>query len=278
VVRTLKTDLLLGGYIQADETPVPCQGGDKPGRHHQAFMWEYSRPGGPVVFDFQMGRSREGPKAFLAGFSGKLQTDGYSVYDKLGAAIIYVGCWAHVRRQIHRAHQLAPNDPLPLELLGMVGELYGIEAQGRQAGLGHPERLTLRQERSVPIAVALKRRLLEVAAQQPPGAQLSKACKYALGQWSRLEAVFQDGRLELDNNWCENAIRPLAVGRKNWLHIGSPQAGASVAAIASIVESCHRLQIHARAYLRDVLPRLPEWPINRVAELSPMAWKPAVLR
>lgn len=273
VVQVLKKDLLGGGYIQADETPVACQGGQKPGKNHQAFMWEYSRPGGPVVFDFQMGRSRAGPLSFLEGFSGKLQTDGYAVYDKLGKGIVYVGCWSHARRQIHRAHQLSPKDPVPLELLGTIGELYRIEQEARTAGLSHPERLQKRQELSVPIAAGLKKRLLEVAQGQPPGSQLAKACKYALGQWTRLEEVFRDGALELDNNWCENAIRGLAVGRKNWLHIGSEQAGPKVAAIASIVESCRRLEINLRAYLKAVLPKLPEWPISRVAELSPLAWK-----
>ena len=104
---------------------------------------------------------------------------------------------------------------------------------------------------------------------------MAKDCDYGMGQWDRLEEYLKDGLLEIDNNWCEGAIRPLTLGRKNWLHIGSEQAGPKVAAIASIVETCRRLDINLRQYLKDVLPRLGEWPINRVAELTPTAWKAA---
>src|SRR5262245_24834711 len=108
-----------------------------------------------------------------------------------------------------------------------------------------------------------------------PGGTLAKACAYALGQWSRLEQYLKDGRIEIDNNWCEGGIRPLALGRKNWLHIGSEAAGPKVAAIMSIVETCRRLDINLRAYLNDVLPKLGDWPAKRVAELTPTAWKAA---
>jgi len=104
---------------------------------------------------------------------------------------------------------------------------------------------------------------------------LAQACDYMLGQWSRLEEFLKDGLVEIDNNWCEGSIRPLALGRKNWLHIGSEQAGPKVAAIASIVETCRRLDINLREYLKDVLPRLGDWPAKRVAELTPTAWKKA---
>ena len=104
---------------------------------------------------------------------------------------------------------------------------------------------------------------------------MAQACDYTLGQWSRLEEFLKDGVLEIDNNWCEGAIRPLALGRKNWLHIGSEQAGPKVAAIASIVETCRRLDINLRKYLKDVLPKLGDWPAKRVAELTPTAWKAA---
>ena len=106
-----------------------------------------------------------------------------------------------------------------------------------------------------------------------PASQLAKACDYAMGQWTRLQVFLNHGHVEIDNNWCENAIRPLALGRKNWLHIGSEEAGPRVAAIASIFETCRRLDINPRTYLLKVLPQLPEWPIDRVAELSPMSWK-----
>jgi hypothetical protein len=122
---------------------------------------------------------------------------------------------------------------------------------------------------------ALKERLGAIRQEVVPGGALAKACDYTLGQWSRLEEYLRDGRLEADNNICEGAMRPIALGRKNWLHIGSAQTGSKVAAIASIVETCRRLEINLRKYLLDVLPRLGDWPSNRVAELTPTVWQAA---
>jgi hypothetical protein len=275
VVGAQRLELLAGGYIQADETTVPCQTGEKTGRNHQAYMWEFSRPGDVVVFDFQMGRGRAGPLAFLKGFRGKLQSDGYAAYDELGEGIVYVGCLAHARRGFVDAAKVSPLDPLPPEVIDRIAQLYAVEKEARAAGLGPEARLALRQAKSAPVMATLKTRLVEVRQQIPPGGKLAQACDYALGQWSRLEEYLCDGRIEIDNNWCEGAIRPLALGRKNWLHIGSPEAGPKVAAIASIVETCRRLDINLRAYLRDVLPRLGQWPIKRVGELTPTAWKAA---
>jgi transposase len=273
VVRAQRLELLASGYLQADETTVPCQTGEKTGRNHRAYIWEFSEPGGRVVFDFEMGRGREGPREFLKGFRGKLQSDGYPTYDKLGEGIIYVGCMAHARRGFVDTAKLTPLDPAPREILGRFAELYAVEKEAREGSLGTDARLALRQARSVPLMAALKTRLVEVRQQISPGGKLAQACDYATGQWSRLEEYLKDGRIEIDNNWCEGAMRPWALGRKNWLHIGSPEAGPKIAAIASIVETCRRLDINLRAYLSDVLPRLGDWPANRVGELTPTAWK-----
>ena len=275
VVDAQRRELLAGGYLQADETPLPCQTGEKTGRNHKSFMWEYSVPGGIVVFDFQMGRGRAGPKKFLAGFRGTVQCDGYDAYDDLGPHIVYAGCLAHARRKFVEAAKVAPLDPLPPEVLAQFGQIYGVEQAARQAGLTAAQRLALRQQKSVPLMAALKERVVAIRQQIVPGSALAKACDYTLNQWSRLAVFLQDGRLEADNNWCEGALRPLVLGRKNWLHIGSEQAGPKVAAIASIVETCRRLDINLRQYLNDVLPKLGDWPITRVAELTPTAWKAA---
>jgi transposase len=275
VVGAQRLELLAASYLQVDETTMPCQTGEKTGRNHRAYLWEFSRPGGIVVFEFQMGRGREGPKAFLQGFRGKLQCDGYAAYDDLGEGIVFVGCLAHVRRGFVDAAKVAPRDPLPAEMIDRFAELYAVEKEAREGRLGPEARQALRQAKSGPIMAALKTRLVDIRQQIPPGGKLAKACDYALGQWSRLEEYLQDGLLEADNNWCEGAIRPLALGRKNWLHIGSPEAGPKVAAIASIVETCRRLDIHLRTYLGDVLPKLGQWPVNRVGELTPTAWKTA---
>jgi transposase len=275
VVRAQRLELLSGSYLQADETTVPCQTGEKTGRNHRAFIWEFSEPGGRVVFTFEMGRGREGPRQFLEGFRGKLQSDGYGVYDQLGEGIVYVGCMAHARRGFVDLAKLTPLDPLPRELLERFAALYAVEKEAREAGLGAEARLALRQAKSAPLMSALKARLVEIRQQIAPGGKRAQAVDYALGQWSRLEEYLKDGRVEIDNNWCEGGMRPWALGRKNWLHIGRPEAGPKVAAIASIVETCRRLDINLREYLRDVLPKLGEWPISRAGELTPAAWKTA---
>jgi transposase len=275
VVGAQRLELLAGGYIQADETTMPCQTGQKTGRNHRAFVWEFSRPGAIVVFDFQMGRGREGPREFLKGFRGKLQSDGYGAYADLGEGIVYVGCLAHARRGFVDGAKVSPLDPLAPEIIARFAQLYAVEKEARESALGPEARLALRQAKSVPVMAALKTRLVEIRQQIPPGGKLAQACDYALGQWSRLEEFLRDGAIEIDNNWCEGSIRPLALGRKNWLHVGSPEAGPKIAAIASIVETCRRLDINLREYLRDVLPRLGQWPITRVGELTPTAWKAA---
>jgi hypothetical protein len=275
VVRAQAEELGKSSYLQADETTVPVQTGEKSGRNHRAYIWEYSQPGGPVVFDFQMGRGREGPEKFLLGFRGTLQCDGYAAYDQLGEGIVYAGCLAHARRGFVEAAKLAPQNPLPPEIVERIGQLYAVEEKARQAGLGPVERAALRQSQSAPLMEALKLRLVEIRQQIPPGGKLAQACDYALGQWSRLEEYLKNGLVEIDNNWCEGAMRPLALGRKNWLHLGSPEAGPKVAAIASIVETCRRLDINLRTYLKAILPKLGDWPANRVAELTPTACKAA---
>jgi len=273
VRQSLRRDLLAGGYVQADETPIGVQSPEVEGRNHTGRIWHYGRPGGPVVVDFQMSRGRDGPRAFLEGFRGTLQSDGYSAYDKLGPAITYAGCLAHVRRKLLEAHKLSPDDPVPRQLLDQVGALYSVEAEAREAGATAEQRLALRQARSRPLMEALKDQLVTTRTASLPKSVLGRACAYALGQWTRLEVFLRDGRIEVDNNWAENGLRPVVLGRKNFLHIGSEWAGPRLAAIWSVYGTCQRLQKNPRAYLRNVLPRLADWPANRVDELSPLVWQ-----
>lgn len=170
VVRAQRSELFAGGYLQADETPLPCQTGQKTGRHHQAYMWEFSRPGGSVIFDFQMGRGRAGPRAFLRGFRGILQCDGYGAYDQLGEGIVYAGCLAHMRRGFAEAAKVAPLNPLPAEIIGRIAQLYAVEKQARQGGLGPSARLELRQAKSAPVMAALKSGWWKFASKSPRGA------------------------------------------------------------------------------------------------------------
>lgn len=277
VVKEQARELTAGTYLQADETTMPCQTGERTGKNHKAYMWEYSRPKGPVVFDFRMGRGRDGPKEFLKNFKGILQCDGYGAYDDLGDGIVYAGCMAHVRRGFVEAAKLAPQDPLPQELIDLIGKIYAVEEESRAGKLSPQARQGLRQQKTASLMASLKNRITEIRREIMPGSKLANACDYALGQWQRLEVFLSNGLTEVDNNWCEGAMRPLALGRKNWLHVGSSEAGPKVAAIASIVETCRRLEINLRDYLNDILPRLASWSTttSQVAALTPAAWKTA---
>jgi transposase len=272
--KELRADLLSGSYIQADETPMGVQTPEKTGSNHRGYLWQYGRPGGPVVFDFQMGRGREGPRRFLGNFGGHLQSDGYSAYNKIGGeGIVFMGCMTHARRGFVDALKINPKESHATGIVEEIGALYVLEAHAREKGMSTAERLALRQEKSVPLLGELKTKIIAARRQALPQSALGKACDYALGQWERLIVYAGNGEVEICNNLCENSMRGLALGRKNWLHFGSEDAGPRIAAIMSVMETCRRLGIHEREYLNAVLPKIPNWPVNRIAELTPMAWQ-----
>jgi transposase len=270
-----RQELLARDYLQADETPVDVQSHQAPaGQNHRAWQWQYSAPGGPVVFDFQMSRGREGPQTFLQEFKGILQTDAYGAYDSvITAAMIHAGCWSHVRRKFHDAHQLDPANAAARDILECIGRLYAVEKQAREQKLSATARQALRQQHSVAKASGLKERLLAIRAEVLPGSQLGKACDYALRIWPRLEVFLTHGQVELDTNLAENAMRPVALGRKNWLHIGDEKAGPKIAAILSVLATCQRLGLPVREYLLAVLPKLGTTSTADVRHLTPQAWQ-----
>jgi transposase len=273
ISRAMVEELLRGDYLQADETPVGVQMHDGRGQNHQAYLWQYSRPGGVVIFDFQLSRGREGPKRFLGNFDGILQTDGYSGYDRVGGAkLIHAGCWAHARRYFFQAVEAHPDDRAAIALVATIGELFAIDAQAREQNLSVTARDGLRQQRARPILESIKSQIETARSQTLPKSVLAKACNYSLTFWNRLTRFVDHPILELSTNAAENAIRPVALGRKNWIHFGSQDAGPRIAAILSIVETCRRLKIPIRDYLRSTLPGLANLPINRIAELTPTGW------
>ena len=277
--RAMRSELFQGRYIQADETPIWVQSPRKKGKNHQAYLFEYSRPNGPVIFEFSMGRSREGPEVMLEGFEGILQTDGYSAYKKFSTdKIIRVGCMAHIRRKFDEAYKAQSKDTRALEVLDMIRELYAVEKQARESELNHEQRRSLRQSQSVPIMEKLKTKITEIGMMSGvlPKTKLGKACKYALGQWESMEHYLENGQIDIDNNACERSIRPVAIGRKNWIHLGSEEAGPKVAGIISILESCLRLEIRPRDYLKEVLPKVADrmkTGQTDLNDLTPLAWK-----
>jgi len=266
-------ELVGGTYIQADETPVDVQMHDRRGKNHQAYLWQYSRPGGSVVFDFQLGRGRDGPKKFLAAFNGILQTDGYAAYDKVGGEkSVHAACWSHSRRKFYEAHQVCPGESVAKGIVLLINDLFGIDAAARAQNLDLIARDRLRQEQARPLLETIRQQIEAAREQALPASKLGGAIAYTLGLWERLKRFLDYPELELSTNLAENSMRGVALGRKNWIHIGSPQAGPKVAAILSVVETCRRLDIPAREYLGAVLPGLAEVSIQKLPELTPAAW------
>jgi transposase len=273
IAAAIGRELVGGGYIQADETPVGVQMHDKRGKNHQAYLWQYGRPGGSVVFDFQMGRGREGPKQFLGQFAGILQTDGYTAYDHTGGLqMVHAACWAHARRKVFDALKLNPDDRVSRQLVERTDALFLIDAGARDAGMDHMARHALRQQRSRPLLDIIKEEMEAAQLAALPSSALGKAVSYTLSLWHKLTRFLEHPELELSNNLAENSMRPVALGRKNWIHVGSEQAGPKVAAILSVIESCRRLKLPAREYLASILPGLANLSVQRVGEYTPAAW------
>ena len=273
IVAAMRRELIGESYIQADETPVDVPTREGRGKNHQAYLWQYSRPGGCVVFDFRLGRGRDGPKRFLGQFEGILQTDGYAAYDQIGGPrMVHAACWAHARRQFLEAVQLNPRDPVATPIVAQMDELFAVDADARRRALSVAARHVRRQETVRPLLDAIRSKIEAALSVALPSGALSKACQYALTLWKKLTRFLEYPELELTTNLAENSMRPVALGRKNWIHIGSPRAGPKVAAIFSVVESCRRLRLPVRDYLAAVLPGLADRPIQRLSVFTPAAW------
>ncbi len=273
VVEAMRRELVGGSYIQADETTVDVQMHDGRGQNHQAYLWQYGRPGGSVVFDFRLGRGRDGPRRFLGEFEGILQTDGYSAYEGVGGPkLVHAACWAHARRQFVDAVKLNPGDVVARSIVARMDELFAVDAVARAQAMDHAMRHTLRQEKAQPLVEGIRAEVEAARAGALPSSALGKAANYTLTLWRKLTRFLEHAELELSNNIAENSMRPVALGRKNWIHIGSEQAGPKVAAILSVVETCRRMGIPAREYLAAVLPGLAATPVPRVIGLTPTAW------
>ena len=169
--------MISGSYIQADETPVDVQMHEGLGKNHQAYLWQYGRPGGSVVFDFRPGRGRDGPKRFLEQFEGILQTDGYAAYDQIGGTrIVHAACWTHARRQFFEAVQLNPRDPAATPIVARMDELFAVDAEARRRGIGLDGRHALRQERAKPLLDDIRSKIEAAQSVALPSSALTKTC------------------------------------------------------------------------------------------------------
>lgn len=273
IYQAMEKKLFSGDYVQADETPIRYLDPDLPGKSQQGYLWAYSRPGADVIFDWQISRSTEAALAKLKGFKGWLQSDGYAVYQRIAAdteGIRLVACWAHARRKFHEALEEAPKKAA--WFLQAIGLLYQLESQLREARAGPEVRLAQRKEKCPRILRRIHRAARWFHRRALPQSQLGKALSYALGLWEALCRYLDDGRLEIDNNLLENAIRPTAIGKKNWLFVGHPDAGWKSAVIYSILGSCRRAGANPFEYLVDIFTRLPNMKVSQVHELLPSRW------
>ncbi len=280
LVDTMKRDLVTGGYIQADETHVDVQTPQKIGKNHKAYFWQYSAPMKGVIFDFEMTRSKQVAKNFFKDYGGILHTDGYVAYEKdIGTRdLIHACCWAHARRGFIDAIKVqtkaqAPDTRLERAVTLMDG-LFAIDREAREQNLSLDDRHALRQERAPALLDELHALLSSMQASGTilPQSVAGKAIKYTLKRWVELTQFLDHPVIELSTNWAENSMRPIAIGRKNWLHLGSKEAGPKIAAIFSIVESCRKMGIPIRQYLAATLPGLADRSIHELASLTPTAY------
>jgi transposase len=273
MAEAMRLDLLRSSYLQADETIVPVQMHDKRGADHQAYLWQYGKPGGETVFDFQLGRGREGPRKFLRAWDGILQTDGYQAYDGVGGPkLVHVGCWAHARRKFVDAVKVNQQDAAAVQMVMRMDGLFLVDRDARQKQMTVEERLASRRQHLEPWAEEIRQECVKLSSSVLPKSALGKAVGYTLNMWPKLRRVFDYAEVELSNNLAENSMRPIALGRKNWLHVGSAKAGPKVAAILSVVESCRRLRMPVREYLLDILPGLDDRKLSEIARLTPANW------
>lgn len=271
VIAAMRKDLLAAAYLQADETTVPVQMQDRRGSNHEAYLWQYGKPGGETVFDFCLGRGRAGPRKFLGNWEGILQTDGYQAYEGVGGPkMVHVGCWAHARRKFVDAVKVNAHDAEAIKMVVRMDALFLVDRNAR--GWTAAERMQHRREHAREWLDEIRQECLKLSRQALPQSALGRAVAYTLNMWKKLAGCLDHEQVELSNNLAENSMRPVALGRKNWLHVGSVQAGPKVAAILSIVESCRRLHIPVKQYLAEVLPGLQNRPISQAAELTPARW------
>ena len=275
LLQPLRARILAGQYIQADETTILVRDREKSqqcGKHHRGYYWVYSDPVAKLgLFDYQKGRSRDGPSAFLEGFQGDLQTDGYSVYIQFGRSdeITLHGCLAHARRRFRKAEK--QGDPRATVVMDLMGQLYDVERELRQKSASFAEREHARQLRSVPILEQIK----SFVEAHPGGSGhlWSKAVGYLLNQWDHLISFTTNGRVEIDNNLVENQIRPVALGRKNYLVAGSHEAARNAAILYSLVSICKQHGVKFAEWFEEVLQRIDKTPEDERHTLLPDSWK-----
>jgi len=281
----MREELLRSTKLFADETTAPVLDPGR-GRTKKGYFWALARDDRPwrggappaVVYSYGPGRSGEVAAALLKGYTGVLQTDGYTVYGQLadpkrgGVSLRQAFCWAHWRRKWFDLGKSSPA-PIAAEALQRIAALYRIEADIR--GTSADDRRTARQERSRPIVAAMKAWLDKTLVQVPSSSTLAQVIRYGLSRWDGFTLFLEDGRVEIDSNTVERSIRPIVLTRKNALFAGSDEGAENWAVLASLIETCKLHSVNPEAYFTDILTRLVNnWPNSRLKELLPWAWAP----
>jgi transposase len=271
LVKLMGQRILDSKVIHTDDTPVPVQEKGR-GKTRTGRFWVYLGDADHpyTVYDYTPSRSRDGPLKWLDGYEGYLQADAFAGYDELhrGGRVIEVGCWAHARRKFYDAR--TSDAARSHHVLGLIRQLYAVEKRAKD--LDAAERTELRQQESKPVLEQLQRYLLEEQEAVLPQSPMGEAITYTLNQWEALVRYADDGDLAIDNNAAERAIRPLAIGRKNYLFVGSDAGGRTAAILYSLVEGARRAGLDVWLYLRDLLTRLPSAPMSQLPEFLPDRW------
>lgn len=268
--EALKKEVLQSGYLHADETPIKVIDKDKKGQTHRGYYWVYQDSINKIVFfDYREGRGREGPEEILENFSGYLQTDGYVAYDVFEKKenVRQLHCMAHARRMF--AEALANDKAIAGHALGEIQKLYAIERSCKEQSLSLDAIKIIREKESIPVLKELGQWMKEQYMQSLPKSPIGKALGYSIERWDTLSRYTEDGRLNIDNNPVENSIRPVAVGRKNYLFSGSHEAARRSGMLYSLLGTCKMHKVEPHTWLKDVLQRISTHPINRISELLP---------
>jgi transposase len=269
----LMIDRVLASHVVAtDDTVMPMLA---PGKAKQARMWVYvGDEANPYnIFDFTLGRSRDGPAAFLKDFTQTLLADAYGGYDGVvvGNAITRAGCWAHARRKFVDAEKVHPQ--IAAEAVGLIRQLYAIEGRASGAAMDAAARLALRQRESAPLLASLKDKLLGWREQLLPKHPMREAVQYALNQWDALNVFAADGSVPIDNNVSEREMKRVVLNRKNSLFVGNERGGRTAAILSSLTSTCRRHAIDPQRYLTQLLTNLPATPISQLDQWLPDVWK-----
>lgn len=271
---TLECEVLACDYLQADESPIGVQSSHKKGALHKGYQWVYRSPEkGLVLFKYDKGRSHEAPQAILNNFNGALQTDGYKAYQimQTEGEITLLACMTHARRYFEKA---LDNDKARAEyVLNLMKLLFLIERKAKEKNVSLETKQRYRQRYATPILDELENWLSNNATQVLPKSAIGKAIAYTTNLWERLRRYTEDARYEIDNNLIENSIRPLALGRKNYLFAGSHNAAQYAAMCYSFFASCKTMGINPTEWLTDVLNRIQDHKVNKLSLLLPQNWK-----